>query len=837
MAHSVSEAAGADAIPSLVASLTLDEKVRLLTGIGTWTLASVPSIGLRSMIVSDGPVGVRGVDEDLRPSAQLPSPTAMAATWDVDLVARVGRLFAAEAHRKGVDVVLAPVVNLQRTPVGGRHFECLSEDPMLTARLAVAFVSALQDAGIGACVKHFVANESETDRTRYVSEVDERTLREVYFAPFEAAVKAGAWTVMAAYNGLNYAGAAAPSTAHRSLLTDLLKEEWRFDGVVMSDWLATRDGIGAALAGLDLVMPGPGGPWADLGTSVLRGDVPESVIDDKVARILRLADRVGALDGGRGRLRRDGDDRAWGGSDLHEHRSLIRDVAARGTVVLRNEGVLPILPGEVTSIALIGANAVKPFVQGGGSASVNPPHVVAPLDALRRAFPGAGVTLHRGGATEQHAPAIPIELLRTPSGENGIRIEHLDSDSRVVAAHLEADPSQIWFKVTDPTIATVRLIADLCLDAGEHEIEVGPVGAHRISVDGRLLSASSTPAGYEVILDSSYSRPRTACATIRLQEPRDVRIEAVLQVVDADAYGRFVRVHLGYRPAESSVDAELAEAVTAAERADVAVVVIGTNAETESEGWDRPNLNLPGRQNDLVRAIASVNPRTVVVVNAGAPVLLPWLDEVPAVLWWWLPGQEAGDSLAVALTGEVEPSGRLPWTLPTSLDEIPVANGVPIDGVIRYTEGLDIGYRGWDRLGRKPAREFGFGLGYTRWDYRAVTILPDDGDSVATAIVEVANIGDRAGREVVQLYASGPEDGWRRPLRWLLGFSTVDVDPGQTGTVRVPIARRSLEVWDTYGRGWVMPDGDYRLFVGRSSRDVRLEAQVRAQDGAIATEA
>ena len=251
-----------DAI-AVAASLPLDEKVALLTGAATWTLRAIPELGLRTMTVSDGPIGVRGTGDDGLPSAQLPAPSATAATWDVDLQARLGTLMAAEARRKAVDVILAPVVNLQRSPVGGRHFECLSEDPFLTARLAVAFVDAIQAQGIAACVKHFVGNETETDRTEYLSRIDERTLREVYLAPFEAVVDAGVWTIMAAYNGLTRDGVDAPATAHRPLLTEILKGEWGFDGIVVSDWLATKTAVGPALGGLDLVMPGPGGPWAD----------------------------------------------------------------------------------------------------------------------------------------------------------------------------------------------------------------------------------------------------------------------------------------------------------------------------------------------------------------------------------------------------------------------------------------------------------------------------------------------------------------------------------------------------------------------------------------------
>jgi beta-glucosidase len=384
------------------------------------------------------------------------------------------------------------------------------------------------------------------------------------------------------------------------------------------------------------------------------------------------------------------------------------------------------------------------------------------------------------------------------------------------------------------------VLTDVALEgAGTHVVELGPVGAHRITVDGELRSASDRHVGVEVVLNSSYSNPGSVEAIIEVAAPRRVRVDAEVQVIDGESYGRFVRLHFRYRAPGLTVDEELDRAVAAAATSDLAVVVVGTNPETESEGWDRPNLALPGRQNELVRRVAAANPRTVVVVNAGAPVLLPWLDEVPAVLWWWLPGQEAGRSLAAVLSGAIEPSGRLPWTLPAREEDVPVPHGVPVDGVIDYAEGLDVGHRGWDRLGRTPAREFGFGLGYAEWEYRSLELVDaasghaGDGatthtepggatEPIVVARVAVANVGDRDSREVVQLYLSAAADD-TRPVRWLAGFAVVDAAPGEIVTVDLPIARRSLETWSTDAAGWTLPAGTYGVQVGRSSRDLRLE--------------
>lgn len=816
---------------AVAASLPLDEKVALLTGAATWTLRAIPGIGLRTMTVSDGPIGVRGTGDDGRPSAQLPAPSATAATWDVELQARLGALMAREARRKAVDVILAPVVNLQRSPVGGRHFECLSEDPFLTARLAVAFVRAIQEQGIAACVKHFVGNETETDRTEYLSRIDERTLREVYLAPFEAVVEAGVWTIMAAYNGLTRDGVAETATAHGPLLNGILKGEWGYDGIVVSDWLATKTAVEPALGGLDLVMPGPGGPWAEgLLAAVRDGRVPEAVIDDKVARIVRLAERVGALSGLAGETLPYDVSGATDDPAGDEVVDLLTEAAARSTVVLRNEdALLPIHPAPRGRIALIGNNAVEPFTQGGGSAFVTPPHVSAPLDALRAAFPGAEVSLHRGGVTTVGAPLAAAELLTTPDGEPGIRIDLLDADGTTVESMQLPDAASLWFPVHDDAVASARVTTDVSLEhAGRHVVELGPVGAHRIVVDGVLRSESDQRVGVEVVLNSSYSNPPSVETVIDVEAARAVRVDAEVQVIDGESYGRFVRLHFRYRAPGPSVDEELDEAVAAAAASEVAVVVVGTNPETESEGWDRPNLALPARQDELVRRVAAANPRTVVVVNAGAPVLLPWLEDVAAVLWWWLPGQEAGRSLAAVLSGAIEPSGRLPWTLPAREEDVPVPHGIPVDGVIDYVEGLDVGHRGWDRLGRTPAREFGFGLGYAEWEYRSLELVDAaSGDEagaapLAIARVTVANVAARDGREVVQLYLSAADDE-ARPIRWLAGFAVVDVCAGDTATVDIPLERRSFETWSTDAAGWTLPDGAFRVHVGRTSRDLRLE--------------
>lgn len=799
-------------IAGLVARLPLERKVRLLTGETPWRLHDLPEIGLRGIVMSDGPVGVRGTGEvPGETSILFPSPTALGATWDDDLAFELGRAFAVEARAHGVDVVLAPQVNIQRTPVGGRHFECYSEDPLLTSRVGNEVVRGLQAEGVGACVKHYVANDAETDRTTVVSRVDPRPLREVYLAPFEDAVAAGAWSIMAAYNQVDTGTGPHPMTAHHGLVVGLLKDELGFDGVVVSDWEATRTTVAPALGGLDLVMPGPRGPWRDrLLAAVRTGEVPESLVDDKVARLLLLARRVGALDAPAAPVRYEGD-----------LRELARRIAARGTVVLRAPDPVWSRPAPA-SIALIGPNAVTPHVLGGGSCTVFPAHVVTPAEGLAARFPGATLTVLRGGDARRHPPALdPARVV------GGVRVTYLDAAGRVLRTQVRPEWSDGLGGLPEEVDAVELTLRVALAEPGRHRLEVGTVPGHTVTVDGVLAGTSEERCGVEVVLDSSINVPPGVGLDVEITEPRTVEIVARHLVVRAEGYGNLVRAVLRHRLPGPTVDDEIAEAVEAARTADLAVVVVGTNEEVESEGWDRTGLSLPGRQDELVERVLAANPRAVVVVNAGSPVLLPWLERAATVLWTWFPGQEAGHALADVLAGDVEAAGRLPWTLPASEEDVPVPDAVPVEGAVRYTDGVHVGYRAWERDRTRPAAPFGHGLGWTTWSYDEVEepVRTPDGDLVVG--VWITNTGDRPGRETVQVYLEPPAGDPERPVRWLAGFQVAEVPPGARARVAVTLRRRRLEVWDDAAHRWILPTGPYTVRVGRSVRDLRLDTAVQ----------
>jgi len=816
-------------LQSRVTRLSLEQKVRLLTGADFWALYPEPAAGLRRIVTSDGPAGVRGETWDERDtSANIPSPTALAATWDCDRVAAIGRLLAAEARRKGVDVLLAPTVNLHRTPYGGRHFECFSEDPLLTARIGVAYVRGLQSQGVSATVKHFICNDSETERMSVDVRIDERTLRELYLPPFEAILRsqeggeAGAWAVMASYNGVN-----GSTMTESPLLRSILHDEWGYDGLVMSDWTATRATEPAARAALDLAMPGPAerfGPWGDaLLEAVRAGHVDEALLDDKVLRILRLAARVGALDGA--------STAPPAPADIPRE---LRATAAASFVLARNErSLLPLdRSGPDGSglgrVALIGPNAEIARTLGGGSATVYPPYTVSPLDGLRAA--GLDVAFAPGTLGHLRPAAARAPWLLRPGGSAPGTVVRFFSPAGEVIGSEQRDGAVFRWMNGFAAIGAPEQIDRLevsCLiratEAGTYQLGVTGIGRFRLLADEGVLFDETLSVRRGADVGETLMAPPVRLAPLDLAAGQSVavRLEHDVHTSPIAGFGTFFQLLL--EVPHGTDDEELQTAVALAAGSDVAVVVVGTTAEVESEGFDRTSLALPGRQDELVREVAAANPRTVVVVNSGAPVLMPWAGEVAAVLLTWFGGQEFGHALADVLLGEAEPGGRLPTTWPAS--EAGLLSAQPEDGVLRYTEGLFIGYRAFDRDGREPLFPFGHGGGYTTWSYESITVDCDEANRAGVAVcVEVRNTGSRPGREVVQVYASRPDSAVERPARWLAGFAAVDADPGETVNVGILLPERAFQHWAD--GGWTLEAGTFGLAAGSSSASLPLTASV-----------
>jgi len=789
--------------------LTLDEQAALTAGCDFWHTAPLERLGIASLRVTDGPVGARGHRWSVGTSACLPCGSALAATWNRDLIRRVGRLLADEARAKGAGVLLGPTVNIHRHPLNGRHFECFSEDPYLSAEMAVAYIEGVQERGVGACVKHFVCNDQEHERHTISVEVDERTLREIYLVPFEAAVhRAGVWSLMGAYNRLD----GVYCCEHPALLQRLLKEEWGFrDGVVMSDWFATHSTTAVA-AGLDLEMPGPPKHLGPLVIeAVRRGEVSQEAVAEAARRVLRLVERA----------------RASAAPPAGEAPSAVaRAAAAEAIVLLRNADVLPLdlAAGRLRRIAIIGPQADRLAVQGGGSSEVTPSYVTSPLQAIQQRAAGTlQVTYEPGCLLPGPTPALDARWLRTaPRGEPGMQVEvfatpapHGSPVTREVLSRSVARWGGSPAPGVPPGRFSVRATGEFVPDrSGTWEFGLASAGQARLFLDDRPLVVSAAP-------DVDYRQGASeATATMELEagSSHPFVVECAI-----DSGRDMVGLRLGARlrpPAKAQQ-----RAAQAARDADVAVVIVGYDGGWESEGADRPHMGLPGEQDALIRAVAAANPRTVVVLNAGAPVAMPWADEVAAIVQLWFPGMEGGNALADVLFGDVDPAGRLPTTFPCRLEDSPAYPYYPgQDGVVRYQEGLLVGYRYYDRAAVEPRFCFGHGLSYTRFAYANVAVAA--ADATTRVAVDVTNVGDRRGREVVQVYVRDPAAGEDRPDRELREFATIELDVGQTRRVTFDLPARAFAGWDTQQKAWVVEPGAREILIGSSSRDIRQVARI-----------
>ena len=799
-------------IDALTAKLTLEEKVSLLTGRDFWNTVALESIGLRNMLLSDGPAGVRGEFWDERDnSLNLPSGTALGSSWSADLATEYGRTLGSEATRKGVDVVLGPTINLHRSPYGGRHFECLSEDPMLTGALATAFTKGIQGTGIGACPKHYVANDFETERFTANVTVDERTLRELYLRPFEDTVVDGnAWTIMSAYNAVN-----GKTMTENDLLQEPLRSEWGFDGVVISDWTAVRS-LDSANYEQDLEMPGPTEFWSqNLINAVRNGEIPEATIDRKVKRLLLLADRVGAL----GEAGTTPAAKPRHNNISEQDVAFARKAAVQTSVLLRNENEsLPIDFGTVGSVALIGNNASLARTQGGGSATVMPKTVVTPLQALKKLL-GDKLTYSIGAVVQHGLAELAKEELQNPvTGESGAQVELLDENGQPFLVETRKGSALMWLGSGSPIekASGLRFTTDFTPSETRTELlGVANVRHNKVSVDGVVIIDEQIKKRNEADPFADMMDPPFVTAPVDLVAGKTVRLVVEIDLknrvgLEAAAFSLIV----GTDANRALGDKMIADAVENAKNAELAIVVVGTNSAVESEGIDRKSLALPGRQDELVEAVLEANPNTIVVVNSGSPVLMPWRDKTKAILLTYFAGQEMGNALVDMLTGVAEPGGRLPTTWPSDEASLPVSDCTPVNGQIVYEEGIHIGYRAWLKSGAKTAYNFGFGLGYTSWEYGAVDgpTSVGAGENIELTI-PVTNSGVRKGKQVVQVYASRTGSSIDRPVRWLVGFAEVNAGPHETVLAKVKVRGREFAHWSN---GWEYEGGTFELHIGTS---------------------
>ena len=801
-------------IAALVASMTVEEKAAFTAGADFWTLAAIPRVGIPPIRVTDGPNGARGsalFGLGGETAVCVPCGSALGATWDPDLVERVGVVLGAEALTKACRVLLAPTVNLHRSPLGGRNFECYSEDPLLSGKTAAAFVRGVQSQGVVTTVKHFAGNDAEFERHSINSVIDARTLRELTLVPFELAVReGGALGVMTAYNRLN----GPHCSEHRQLITEILRDEWGFDGFVLTDWLSAGSTAGSSAAGLDLEMPGPGAFYGKrLGEAVVAGDVPEAELDEHVTHLLQVFDRVGALD--------DAPDWESTSIDLPEHRALAREAATAATVLLKNDirsgttAVLPFAAADLRTLVVLGPNAERPQMMGGGSANLAPHYEISLLDALRAALGDAVDVRYERGVDIDRATAplfapFEIEYFAGPDvgGEPVARGRYRNGKLLVV------DPLPVGVESGSFSYrATATYTPD---ETGTHTFSLVQMGGQgRIFLDGELLlDGVADPPGPGTEFFGFASAEAMAPVDLVAGAPIEVAVEFA---VAPDAF--FLRgVKVGHR--RPSPPDLLDRAVAAASGADAVVVMVGTNDDWETEGEDRAAMDLPGRQDELVAHAVAANRNTVVIVNTGSPVTMDWADDAPAIVQAWFGGQEMGNALADVLFGAAEPGGRLPTTFPVRLEHNPSYGNFPGEfGELRYGEGLLLGYR-WYEARHLPTRfAFGHGLSYTTFTL-GVPAVGTDADTV-TVSVPVTNTGTRRGCEVVQCYvAPPPSRAVTRALKELRAFTKVWLDPGEETTAVLALDARAFAYWNPVDDEWRVDPGTYELHVGRSSADI-----------------
>ncbi len=799
-------------ISALVDRMTLEEQVSILSGEDFWSLPAVERLGINKMRVTDGPNGARGGGSLVGgvTAAAFPVGISIGSTWDPALAEEIGSALADEVKSKCAHVSLSPTVNLHRSVTNGRNFECYSEDPELTAALAVGFITGLQKKGVASTIKHFVGNESEVERTTISSVVDERSLRELYLRPFEDAVKkAGTWGIMSSYNKLN-----GTYTAENDwLLTKVLRDDWGYDGMVVSDWFGSRTTAPTVNAGLDLEMPGPARDRGQkLVDAVANGEVSADTVHERALNMVRLMARVGSIN--------DTSAFAERADNRPEHRALIRRAGAAGSVLLQNDGILPMSADEGT-IAVIGPNAKTAQIMGGGSAQLNPHYSVSPWAALHDRLGDDRVSYALGSTNHRWEPIIPQE----------IDIQFFDnSDLSGEAAHAEKMPGSIafWFPPfaggkVDPQRFSARMTFDFTPDAdGVHRFGMHNTGLARLTVDGALVVD-----GW-----SNWAKGRTFFEEGNDEITGDIALKAGVPVKVVVEFASRPSDNLAFSAIRFGVSRPvgreaIAAAAEVASKADTAVVFVGRTGEWDTEGSDLLDITLPGFQDDLVNAVCDANPNTIVVLQTGGPVEMPWVDRPRAILQSWYPGQEAGNSIADVLFGDQEPTGRLPQTFPARWADNPTRAQDPAtypgkDGQVVYVEGVFTGYRHYERYGLPPLFPFGHGLGYTEFDLGPLTAeIGADGD--VTVSVAVTNIGVRRGTTVVQAYVADPDASVERPLRELEGFQKIELDAGETEEISIHLPARAFAYFDVAAQDWRVEAGEFVVSLGFSVVDLRSE--------------
>ena len=803
-------------INKLIQDLTLREKISLMSGFNSWYTNKIDRLGIPSIKMSDGPNGVRGDSNSGKSSACFPCAISIGSTWDMDLINQLGIALGEEAKVKDVDVLLGPTINIHRHPLGGRHFESFSEDPFLTGKIATEYVKGVQSQDVAACLKHFIGNDTEYERHLVSSNIDEKTLREIYLLPFEMGIKEGnAQVVMSAYNKLNN----IYCSSHKELLIDILKDEWGFDGYVVSDWGAALETEENAKGGLDLEMPGPGNVWGDqLFTAVSEGKVEEELIDDKVRRILNIANFSKRFENPTNKPEQS--------NNSEEHRRLLKKAAASGMVLLKNNDLLP-LKSNVKNLAIIGPNAKEAQIIGGGSASLKPHYQAHPLEAFQNKLGDhTNISYAKGCHTHKFLPRVNEGFM---DDKEGFLVEYFEGsnfdENLLVQEHLignkfwvfEGFAKDVIAKFERPDIS-VRFSCAYTPDiSGQHEFEIFGIGKARLFIDGEELidNWTETSPGEAFFSFSSDSKR----ALVNLIEGTTYQLE-----IRYKFEGNFPAIYIGCQ-APDKVNL-FDEALEVASAADQVILIVGTNSDWETEGNDRSDFNLPVNQNHLIEEVLRVNPNTLVVLNTGSPVKMPWADKAEAIMQTWFAGQEFGNALVDIITGEINPSGRLPTSFPKNIEDTPAFNSYPgKDLQMNYDEKLLVGYRWYDKKNIKTLFPFGHGLSYTNFEYSDLEV-DVRATNMASCKFSVRNTGQVAGIETAQCYVSFKTIDDSEPEKTLQGFSKIALNPNDESSIEINLNSRNFSSWNVAKRSWEVRAGSYEILIGSSAENILLQTTI-----------
>ena len=796
-------------VERLLVQLSLDEKISLVHAGGKFHVNSIERLGIPELWLSDGPHGVRqqiqrhswapeGWDNDF--STYLPHLTSVAASWDTAMATLHGKVLGAEARHRNKDIILGPGVNLARLPLYGRNFEYMGEDPVLAAKLVVPVVRAIQSNDVAANVKHYALNTQELNRIGVNAKPDERTLREVYLPVFEAAVKeGGVYSVMGGYN--QYHGTNANQSEY--LVKDILKGEWGFDGVLLTDWnvdINTRD---AALNGLDLEMGTYVENYDDyylakpLQKMIESGEIPVAVLDDKVRRILRLMLRIGSMD----------PNRLSGSRNTIEHQQAARIIAANGVVLLKNADViLPLQKQRLRNVLVLGPNADRMHGQGGGSSEVKSLYEVTPLAGLKKALPeDVNIRVMRARSSELSPIAADYIASRHWTGTPAWNISYFKDEQRTQWI------SESWivnaeYKSTLGSVDYITMTADVKpLVDGLHTLRLGVLGQVDLWVDDILVMSHQST-------DKSLTEK-----TIDLKANQTVKFK-----IEYTGSGFYT---LGW-DAPGNLFSSKDEYMAAAKQADAVIYFGGLSHGDDREAIDRSDMKLPNSQDEIIANLLGANPNTVVFLVAGSAVEMPWARQAKSIVWGWYGGMEAGNAFADILFGDVNPSGKLPITLPVKLgDSAPIALNDYNALESLYKEGVFIGYRWFEQQELDTNFDFGHGLSYTTFAYSELEFsqLQYNGEGELIVSAQITNTGNVAGAEVVQLYLNDEQASVERPVKELKGFAKVFLQPGETKTIHITLNKRDLSFWDIKTKGWVAERGGFNVLLGSSLTDIRLQ--------------